>query len=116
MVERFFRSLKEEWLRRGVVPLRRHAMQHQISLHLAWFLEFRPHQGLDGQTPSEVYDGLRPANRKVRWEPRPKWPPDSPCARPQAWPTRRQAPRLGIVLRFHEGARLLPIVELKRVA
>ena len=44
------------------------------------------------------------------------WAAWLPFTLPQAWSTRRQASRLGIVLRFHEGARLLPIVELKRVA
>jgi len=79
-------------------------------------MSFGPHQGLGGRTPKEVYEGLLPANRKARWEPRPKWPPDSPCAQPQARPKRRQPRRLAIVLRLHEGSRLLPIVELKRVA
>ena len=116
VVERFIRSMKEEWLRRGGVPLGRDAMQRHVSLYLAWFLEFRPHQGLDGQTPKEVYEGLGPANRKVRWEPRPKWPQDLPCARPHAKQRKRRAARLGIIVRFHGGRRELPIVELKRVA
>jgi len=116
VLERFFRSLKEEWLRRGTVPLRHGSMRRHVALYLAWHHEFRPHQGLGGRTPKEVYDGLLPANKKARWEPRPKWPRGSPCARPLARPRRRRARRLAIVLRFHEGSRLLPIVELKRVA
>jgi len=116
VIERFFRSMKEEWLRRGVVPLRRESMRRHISLYLMWFSEFRPHQGLCGQTPKEVYDGLRPGNKKARWEPRPKWPKDSPCAAPQAKVKKRQPSQLAVVLRFHEGSRHLPIVALKRAA
>jgi putative transposase len=116
VIERFFRSLKEEWLRCGVLPLRRDSMRRHVSLYLSWHLEFRPHQGLGGQTPKEVYEGRRPANKKARWEPRPKWPKDSPCASPQARVKKRQASRLGILVRFHEGSRQLPIVEVKRAA
>jgi putative transposase len=116
VLERFWRSLKEEWLRRGVVPLRRESMRRHVSLYLAWHSEFRPHQGLGGQTPKEVYEGKRPANRKQRWEPRPRWPKDSRCAAPQVKPRKRPASKLGVVVRFHEGSRHLPIVEVKPAA
>ena len=116
VIERFLKSMKEEWLGRGVVPFRRVSMRRHVSLYLEWFLEFRPHQGLDGQTPQEVYEGREPANKKARWEPRPKWPTNSPCASPQAKPRKRRASRLSIVVRFHAGSRHLPIVEVKRVA
>ena len=116
MIERFWRSLKEEWLRRGVIPLRRESLRRHVSFYLAWYFEFRPHQGLGGQTPKEVYDGLRPANTKTRWEPRPRWPKDSRCASPQAKVKKRKASRLMIAISFHEGSRHLPIVELKRAA
>jgi transposase InsO family protein len=116
VIERFFRSLKEEWLRGGVVPLRRESIRRHLSLYVAWSCEHRPHQGLGGKTPEEVYQGRRPANRKARWEPRPNWPEDSPCAAPQANPKRMLPSRVAIVVRFHEGSRHLPIVEVKRAA
>ena len=116
VIERFFKSLKEEWLGRIPVPLCREEMRRQLSSYVLWFEEFRPHQGLSGRTPNEVYEGKRPANTKARWEPRPKWPKDSPCATPQAKPKKRQASHLAIVVRFHEGYRHLPLVELKRAA
>jgi putative transposase len=114
VIERFWRSLKEEWLRRGVVPLRRESMRRHVSSYLGWYFEFRPHQGLGGRTPKEVYERRRPANKRARWEPRPKWPKASPCATPRAKPKRSPPFRLAVVVRFHEGSRHLPIVELKR--
>ena len=51
-----------------------------------------------------------------RWEPRPRWPKDSRCAAPQVKPRKRPASKLGVVVRFHEGSRHLPIVEVKPAA
>jgi transposase InsO family protein len=108
VIKRFWLSMKGEWLRRGVVPFPREQMRLHTSFYLAWHSELRPHQGLGGQTPKEVYQGRRPANKKARWEPRPKWPKGSQCAAPQA--------KVGIVVRFHEGSRHLPVVEIKPAA
>jgi len=46
--------------------------------------EARPHSALDGQTPNKVYNGLRPANRRPRIEPRDRWQRRSSCAKPYA--------------------------------
>jgi hypothetical protein len=110
------RILKEEWLRRITVPLRREEIRKKVTLFLSWFEQFRPHQGLGGSTPHEVYCGLNPANEKPRYEPRPKWPKDSPCAMPDAKRRRGKIMSLELVVSYHKGERLLPIVELKRVA
>ena len=48
------RSLRARWLRRIQVPLRREAMRHENSTYVRWYEEYRPHQGLGGQTPREV--------------------------------------------------------------
>jgi hypothetical protein len=116
VIERFWLSLKEEWLRRGAVPFHRDGMRRHVSLYLGWYHEFRPHQGLGGRTPSEVYEGLRPANEKARWEPRSRWPKGAPCAAPKAKMKKKGSCRLALVVGFHEGNRRLPIVELKRAA
>ena len=116
VIERLFRTLKDEWLRRITVPLRRDEMRKKVTLFLNWFEEFRPHQGLGGRTPHEVYHGLTPLNEKSRFEVRPKWPKDSPCALPAAKPRRGKIVKLELAVSYHEGERLLPIVELKRVA
>ncbi len=96
IVERFFLSLKDEWLRRILVPLDRDAMQREMSLYLDWFARHRPHQGHDGCVPQEVYDG-EPVVAKEKRE-------------------AKEIPRTELLVRFHEGRRQLPIVELRRAA
>ncbi len=96
IIERFFLSLKDEWLRRIFVPLRREDMRREIILYLTCFAEFRPHQGLDGRTPNEVFEE-RPAVE-------------------QAKPKAKEILRSELVVRFYEGRRQLPIVELRRAA
>ena len=51
-------ALKEEYLRRIQIPLRREAMRRELDLYASWFFEHRPHQGLGGRTPKETYEGL----------------------------------------------------------
>ena len=86
------RSLKDEWLRRIQIPLRRDAMQRELECYKRWFEEHRPHQSLGGKTPREFYDGCE-----------------------QSTPADAKRP-LKLVVRFHEGRRALPIVELKNAA
>ena len=94
IVERFFRSMKNEWLRRIQVPLRREAMRREIATYLQWYEEYRPHQGLDGRTPREAYEG-RTVTDDVGVD----------LSQPAT-----------LVVRFHKGRRELPIVELKNAA
>ncbi len=115
-VERFFRTAKTEWLRRTRVPLGREAFRRSLSQYVGWYHEHRPHSGLGGRTPAEVYEGRRPANRRARYEPRAKWPRQSRCAAPQAPPRARQGAKLELIVTFADETKLLPIVELKRAA
>ncbi len=87
-----------------------------MILYLKWYEEHRPHQGLGGQTPNEVYYGRLPANEQPRFEPRKKWPRDSLCAAPQAPVKSRRGARLELSITFLNGHSQLPIVELKKVA
>lgn len=96
VIERFFLSLKDEWLRRIFIPLDRDAMQRELSCYFDWFARQRPHQGLDGRTPQEVYDGV----------------PEIERTRPKA----KDVPRSELIVRFHEGRKHLPIVELRQAA
>ena len=98
VIERFNRSLKDEWIRRIHVPLRRDAMRREIACYLRWFHAHRPHQGLGGRTPVEVYDNRKPVAT------------ESPIL------DRNRSCPLELRVRFHEGRRQLPIVELKQVA
>jgi len=83
VIERFIKTMKTEALRKILLPFRLPAMQQEIDSFKSWYNEHRPHTTLDGKTPNEVYDNAYPANRKPRWEPRPRWPRGSPCAKPQ---------------------------------
>ena len=90
------RSFKEEWLERIQVPLRRESMRREVARHIFWFDNSRPHQGLDGRTPHDVYENLPPARK------------DNPPS--------EGSPPTKLVVRFHDGRKLLPIVELKQAA
>lgn len=99
IIERFHRSLKEEWLRHIQIPLGRDKVRTEIELYLQWFAVHRPHQGIGGKTPGAIYDGkddkARPAGADCVWDG--KQP-------------------LELVIEFHERRRQLPIVHLKERA
>ena len=40
-IERYFLSLKDEWLRRIVVPLGQEAMRREVASYVSWFAEHR---------------------------------------------------------------------------
>ena len=64
IVERAIRSLKSECTRRILIPLRQSDLQFELGLYFAWFNEFRPHQGIKGKTPVELYSGISRAPPK----------------------------------------------------
>jgi hypothetical protein len=74
VLERFMLSLKDECTRRIVVPYAVAAMRAEIARFVRWHAEFRPHQGLGGCTPLEVYESRLPACRGPRFEPRARYP------------------------------------------
>jgi putative transposase len=116
VIERFFRSLKEEMLGRGAVPLNLGTLRALLISYISWFHEHRPHQGLSGRTPNEVYFGKQPANERPRVEPRPRWPKRSPCALPAAVPWRKVGCVVELVVHHHDADGRLPIVELRSAA
>ena len=96
MIKRFFLSLKDEWLRCIFIPIDRNTMRREVSLYLNWHAEHRPHQGLDGRTPQEVYD-RQPAVEQAKLK-------------------AKEVPQSELIVRFHGGRRQLPIVELRQAA
>lgn len=60
IIERFFRSLKSEFLRSILIPMSRKKMLQALNCHRIWFNRHRPHQGLDGALPDDIYDGSVP--------------------------------------------------------
>ena len=116
VVERFILTMK--CLLRGLVlvPYRRDTFQRELIELASWYNDSRPHSWIGGKTPNEVYFGMFPANRRPRFEPRPRWPRGSPCARPWALVKGKPGAKLTLEVRFHQGCKHLPIVSLRRTA
>jgi transposase InsO family protein len=70
VIERFWRSLKQEWWRRlAAKPWLLLEAKLELEAYLAWYHEHRPHQGLGGRTPAEK---KTPQPDPQRVEPRPR--------------------------------------------
>ena len=69
--------MKNECCRRIVVPMRVAKLRVEVSLYFLWYNHHRPHQGLGGRTPDELYFHREPANDERRCEPRRNWPRNS---------------------------------------
>ncbi len=111
VIERFMRSMKAECTRCILVPFRLDAMREELALYVTWYNKNRPHQALDGMTPIDLYRGEASPEPGVLFETRPRWPivtgRDGRCQR---------AGRLHLTIKFVEGRRHLPIVELEQAA
>jgi putative transposase len=116
LVERCIRTLKGEGVRRWLAPIRWRSVGRELSLVADWYNGQRPHAGLAGATPDEIYFGRRPAHHRPRFEPRARWPRDARCARPQAPVRGRPGVRLALEVRYLEGRAHLPVVSLTRAA
>jgi len=116
VVERVIRTVKDECTRKIVIPQHRADFRREVDSFFTWYNQCRPHTTLRGRTPNEVYFSLRPANRRPRIEPRPRWPRSSPCAGPRTLVAGQPGDRLTLAVDFHKGRRHLPVVSLKRAA
>jgi len=56
------------------------------------------------------------ANKRPRWEPRKRWPPDASCAGPKAKTRGHPGVRLQLIVTYLDDQRHLPIVKFKRAA
>ncbi len=114
VLERFWRSLKSEMLRRlPLVPMALHRMTEEIVAYLDWYHVHRPHQGLGGRTPLEVLNRVLPAREAPHLEPR----PDFPLSRGDPRQTQRRVQ--GVLLldvRLAKGRKHLPIVRVREAA
>ena len=98
-----------------MVPYAIAAMRAEVRRFIDWYAEFRPHQGLGGCTPLEVYENRIPACRGPRFEPRARYP--APNSQQPIAPLRAgRGAKLELVISYFEGAWHLPIVELKAAA
>jgi putative transposase len=112
VIERYFLTLKNECCREILVPYRRESFLRELKFFSSWYNGIRPHMTLKGRTPDEVYHGKRPANGLPRFEPRPRWPRGSPCARPQTLIKGRPGAEFTLQVKYLKGRRHLPLVSL----
>ena len=68
IVERMIRSLKSECIRRILIPLRQADLRFELGLYFAWYNEFRPHRGIGGKIPIELFTGI--SRNAPRYDPR----------------------------------------------
>jgi len=81
LIERLWRTLKDALGLRLLRPLAAEDLAEKIQLGLVHYAYFRPHQGLGGATPAEVYFGRTPAHLSAIPPPRGRpgeHPMDSP--------------------------------------
>ena len=97
IIERFILSLKSEYLRRILVPMRLTDIRHELSRYLAWHHDHRPHETLNNRTPMEAYLGMKPRGVAASRQPA----RDSPLA---------------LHVTFLDDHRRLPIVTLSAAA
>lgn len=62
IIERFFRTLKAIACVRSKPPLLRADLERRLTLAFDYYAWLRPHQGLAGATPAEIYLGKKPAH------------------------------------------------------
>jgi hypothetical protein len=107
VIERFWRTLKEEWWRRlASKPWLLFEAKPELEAYLVWYHELRPHQGLGGRTPASDFSrsgrsSATPDSRDAA--PRPcraaSWAGASPRDHPARLTPRRRrgkAPRCGV--------------------
>jgi hypothetical protein len=116
VVERFILSLKDEALRRILVPLRMPDMRLELARYALWYNEHQPHASHGGATPSDLLRNERPAIRMARLEPRARYPVTAATAAPQTRARGKPGVGLKLVASYHDGAVHLPIVEIRKSA
>jgi transposase InsO family protein len=70
LIERFWRTFKAISRVKICKPLIRRDLEHRVCLAVAYYAYHRPHQGLDGATPFEIYSGTAPAHLAAVHPPR----------------------------------------------
>lgn len=78
MIERFWLTLKETAQLKSLRPLLKQDLDRRMNDALNFYVYHRPHMGLEGATPAEVYFRLRRAHRKAVHPPRGR--PTAPTA------------------------------------
>jgi len=112
--ERFIRTLKEEGLAHEMVSLQHSGFCASLARFEGWYNEVRPHSSMGNATPDEVFHRRRPANRRRRFEARPRYPAKGACAAPWVPARAKIGARLELVATSFRGARYLAQVGIRR--
>src|SRR5450759_3852085 len=99
LIERLWRTLKDTLGLRLMGPLVAEDLMAKIEMGLLHYAHFRPHQGLDGATPAEIYFGRTPAHRSAIPPPRGR-PGEGPVDSP-------------FLIDYLDAERLLPVLVRK---
>ncbi len=99
-----------------MVPFRKEGFRRELALFADWYNEYRPHSGLDGWTPAEVHNGMKPDSQRPRYEPRARWQRNAPCASPRASVEGNPDEAVQLEVCYQAGRRHLPFVMLNRAA
>jgi putative transposase len=70
LIERLWRTLKERLRLVSLRPGHAVDLERRVHVGLVYYAHFRPHQGLGGATPAEVYLGLTPLHHSAVHPPR----------------------------------------------
>jgi len=98
VIERFILSMKSEFTNYLLVPLIIEEFRYELGLYMTWYNQHRPHQGLDGKSPEEIYSNTQ-----------------SQVPFLESIPNSR-LPAMNLSVSFINSNKCLPIVELKKVA
>ncbi len=70
LIERLWRTLKDFLKLHSLKPLVHKQLERRLELGLLYYAFFKPHQGLKGATPAEIYFGQQPAHTLATAPPR----------------------------------------------
>jgi hypothetical protein len=115
VLERFNRTLKDELIRKILVPLRVSDFNEELIRYVIWYNEHRPHQYLNGRTPNEVYESRFPARDGPRLDTSSKYPLNARDGNHTSTLSQRAA-NLQIVVTHLDDRRHLPIVSIELAA
>jgi transposase InsO family protein len=117
LIERFWSTLKQEGLRRILVPFRIDSLREELRVFCLWYNGVRPHSSLGGATPEEIHFGSQPARDGPRFEPRKRFPlKTKPSRRAPKAVRGKRGVKLAVVVSHFEGRKHLPVIELRRAA
>ena len=114
LVERLILTLKSEAFWRILLPLSYDAMRDLLTSVVLWYNQHRPHQGLRGATPEEVFLTAPLARDGPRFEPRPRYPAEGKVAARAPVAIRGEpGASLTLVIDYVDANTHLPIVSLR---